>query len=190
VGYLKRLAARLKLKYAVEWVDRFLEETDEKIVLFGTSTPLIRAVQRRYGNACVTVDGNVTGRKRDAAIHEFQTQRKTRVLMGNIIAAGEAITLSAASNIGFMEFDWRPGKNKQARARCTFIGQTKPTFVYYFVAAGTMEVRLCEVLQKKEETITQVLDGDEAAIDFNILDMLLEKMAEDANARIPTISHR
>jgi len=45
MGYLKRLAATLKLKAVTDWIDRFLEETDEKLVVFAIHRDIIKSLR-------------------------------------------------------------------------------------------------------------------------------------------------
>lgn len=179
LGYLKQLAARYKLRACMEWVDSFLSETDEKIVLFGHHLKCLDALQRRYDKLAVRVDGGVTGRHRQWAVDEFQRNPAKRVFLGNE-SAYEGITLTAAATVAFLEFDWRPAKHLQGESRVHRIGQTEPTWAYYFVAANTIEEYLCEILQEKQANINQILDGDAEAQVLDVLDQLMERMIATA----------
>ena len=99
-GYLLRLAAKLKLKQTVNWINEFLETTDKKLVVFAIHKKMIQALERRIDcNHIAIIDGSVTGRHRQQTINAFQKDKKTRVLIGNIKAAGVGITLTAASDV-------------------------------------------------------------------------------------------
>jgi len=178
LGELKRLAARLKLRAVVDWTNEWLESyPDEKIVLFAVHRKMIEALARRIISKSVVVDGSITGRKRKVVIDQFQRDRKTRVFIGNIRAAGVGITLTAASTIAFCELDWVPANMMQAEDRIHRIGQTVPSWCWYLVAAGTIESHLCEILEKKQRVVSGVLDGDDTTDELDVYKQLMEGLA-------------
>jgi len=179
LGCLKRLAARLKLRSVIDWVNRWLESyPDEKIVLFAVHRKMIEALERRTKAKSVIIDGSVTGRKRKAAVDQFQQDGKTRVLIGNIQAAGVGITLTAASTLVFCELDWVPSNHVQGEDRIHRIGQTKQSWIWYLVAAGTIEEDLCEILERKQRVVQTVLDGTEGVDDLDVHRQLLSRMSQ------------
>lgn len=180
VGYLLRLAARLKIRAAVDWANTFLTETDEKLVLFAVHHKAIECLQRRVNAKSVVIDGSVTGRKRQLAVEQFQKDPKTRVCIGNIRAAGVGITLTAASTVAMIELFWNPAAMIQAEARINRIGQTEVAWAWYLVAAGTIEEKLCRILQEKQEIISAVLDGGPVTGDLNIYEELLLELEKEA----------
>lgn len=178
LGYLKRLAAKLKYKTAAAWVDRWLEEhPGEKIVLLAVHKKCIRALHRRYGNMSVVLDGGSKGQDRDAAVRRFQTDRRCRVFIGNIQAAGVGITLTAAASLAFFELDWRPAMHNQGEGRIYRITQTRPTTIYYLIAPNTIEERLSRVISEKQRSIDHILDGvDDDSSSLDVIDLLLSEM--------------
>lgn len=159
IGYLKRLAAKLKMKSVLEWVDNFLESNDGKIVLFCSHKSILKELHRRYKNISVAVDGSVKNDKRKRAVNRFQKNKKIRIFIGNIIAAGTGITLTAASTVAFVELDWSPGNHEQAEDRIHRIGQKCVSNIYYLVAKNTIEEHLYKIIQAKQKVLSAILDG-------------------------------
>ena len=180
VGYLLRLAARLKMRAAVNWANTFLEETDEKLVLFAVHRKAIECLQRRVKAKSVVIDGSVVGRKRQLAVDQFQNDRKTRLCIGNLKAAGVGITLTAASTVGLLELFWNPAVMIQAEARVNRIGQTDVAWAWYLVAAGSIEERLCRILQERQGIMDAVLDGGPVPDSLNIYEELLDELEKEA----------
>ena len=159
IGCLKRLAAEAKMDGVLNWVDSFLEESSGKIVLFCTHKKIIKQINERYKKISVVFDGSTPKHKRKLVVKKFQTDKKTRIFIGNIKAAGVVITLTAASTLAFVELDWVPGHHTQAEDRIHRIGQTNAAMIYYLVAKGTIEEKLCQILQAKQEVVSATLDG-------------------------------
>ncbi len=174
-GYLLRLVARLKLRQTVGWINEFLETTDKKIVIFAIHRKMIQALERRTKARSVIIDGSVTGRKRQAAITTFRTDKRVRVLIGNIKAAGTGVDKlqHAASDALFTEIPWRPGDLTQAEGRLFRIGQKDTVWCHYIIAKDTIEERLCKLVQKKQETLSAILDGGVVDGDLDIFDQLM-----------------
>jgi SWI/SNF-related matrix-associated actin-dependent regulator 1 of chromatin subfamily A len=177
VGYLLRLAARLKVPSVFAWIDEFLESQDGKLVVFSSNTPMIEALQRRYGRLAVTVNGKVKGRDRMEACDRFQNLPSVRLFFGNTKAAGVGLTLTAAQVVLFVDFPWTPGDLVQGEDRIHRIGQNGQCMVYYLVARGTIEEHLIEVLQEKQDILEQILDGKGNGDDLDVFDALLRKLS-------------
>jgi len=176
MGYLKRLAAELKMKLVISWIDDFLEETEGKIVLFCFHRKIIDILYDNYKKTCVVIDGSVTGIDRKKAVRSFQKDKRIRIFIGNIKAAGVGITLTAASSLAFVEMDWVPGNHTQAEDRIHRIGQKNTANIYYLIAKDTIEAALCKVIQKKQKVLAATLDGKTKVNELNVFDSLLKEI--------------
>lgn len=176
IGYLLRLAARLKLPFVIEWINEWLGDCDEKLVVFAVHRQMIEALREGCKARSVVVDGSVTGRRRHDVVRAFQNDRGIRLLIGNMQAAGVGITLTAASTVAFAEVAWRPGDHTQAEDRCYRIGTTEPVFIHYLVGVDTVEEKLCKLIQQKQEVISSVLDGKIGTGDLDVYNQLLREL--------------
>lgn len=175
VGYLLRLAARLKMRFVADWIQDFLQR-DEKLVMFAVHKRVIRYLQERFPAESVVVDGSVVGRKRKAAVDQFRRDRRKTLFIGNIKAAGTGIDglQDVASTVGFAEMWWVPGIHTQAEARVVDrIGQRNASIINYFVARGTIEEKLCKVIQTKQKVIDETLDGDSTLNSLDVFDQFV-----------------
>ena len=177
LGYLKRLAAELKMKAVIEWINNFWEETDEKLVVFAYHKSIIKHLRTKFAKISVVLDGSTTQKEREANVKKFQKCKKTKLFIGQMVAAGTAITLTAASNVAFVELDWVPANHIQAEDRCHRIGQDNHEQIYYLVANDTIEQDLCKIIQKKAKVITSVLDG-KVNKDMNVFDQLMKSFVD------------
>lgn len=158
-GHLRRLVGRLKLAAVIEWIENTLEETDEKLIVFGIHQKILAKLHERFSNESVVINGLVQKRARQRLVDQFQNKPSTRLLLGNIQAAGVGLNLTAASKVAFCELGWTPAEHSQAAARIDRIGQVKENECYFLVGYNTMEETLCKIIQRKQEISDKVLDG-------------------------------
>jgi SWI/SNF-related matrix-associated actin-dependent regulator of chromatin subfamily A-like protein 1 len=77
--------------------------------------------------------GGSSLKDRDQAANRFQHNPDCQFLIGNIEAAGQGITLTAARHVVFAEPDWRGTYLEQAEDRAHRIGQHHPVLVTYLL---------------------------------------------------------
>ena len=179
VGYLLRLAAKLKCRAVVEWINDYLDEIDGKVILFAKHQEMIRVLEKKVNAKSVTIDGNVSRRERQARVDQFNDDPSTRVFIGSE-AAITGYNLTAASTVIFTELWWRPGDHTQAEDRIHRIGPVSTSWIYYLVATNTIEERLCELIQTKQTVMSSVLDGGSLEGDLSIFNQLLAELGRAA----------
>lgn len=136
----------------------------DKIVLFAMHRHVIVDLHERFkakGFKPVMIFGGTDPANRERYIRKFQTNPACRVFIGQIQAAGTAITLTAAHHVGFVESSWVPGDNAQAAMRVHRIGQTQPVSVRFFALANSSDEKIQQVLRRKTRDITRMF-GDDA----------------------------
>lgn len=167
-GELKKLAVKGALHQSIEWIRNFLE-IDGKLVVFAIHKFVIDELMKTFGDKSVKIDGSVSIAERQKAIDKFQKDESCRLFVGNIKAAGVGITLTASSNVAFLELPWTPGELKQAIDRVHRIGQKNCVNVHYLFANNTIMDKIARLIDQKQKIIDSVLDGK----DFNEQDNML-----------------
>lgn len=171
---LKQLSVKGKMEQAKQWIHNFLE-SGEKLVLFGIHKSAIQAIYDEFfmDYAPVKIDGSVTITKRQEAVDIFQNDDRCRLFIGNIKAAGVGITLTAASNVAFLELPWSPGDVTQAEDRVHRIGQEAESInVYYLIAQDTIEEEIAKMLDHKTRVLAKVLDGEDVKEDTLLIELI------------------
>ena len=161
VAKLRRFLGVSKAPGIAELIANDLQNGMRKIVVFAVHRDVIvllrDALRKEFGRfGVVTLFGGTPPKRRQENIDRFQTNPKCRIFIGQVVAAGTAITLTAAHDVLFAEASWNPADNAQAAMRCHRIGQDEPVFVRFVSAAGTIDERIQRVLRRKTETITRL----------------------------------
>lgn len=180
MSYLRMLAAKLKLQGCVMWCNNWLQNTDDKMILFAYHKEMIKALRRQLDCKSTLVDGSVKGKVLEANKAQFQNDTQTRVIVGsNSMCRGHNLT--AASTVTFAELFWVPAWHLQGEARPHRIGQKGTVWANYLVAKDTLEEDVCDLLQEKQDVIRHTLDGDGGGHSLDIFDELLARYEEKAN---------
>jgi SWI/SNF-related matrix-associated actin-dependent regulator 1 of chromatin subfamily A len=154
----RREVAEAKVAQCVEYIREELESV-EKIVVFAHHKSVIAAISAgliQYNPVAVT--GDTPSSNRALAVHEFQTLSERRVFIGQIQAAGTGITLTAASDVIFVESSWVPGEILQAADRLHRIGQKNAVTVTFLVAQDSVEEYMIRRVVDKLKTINQIVE--------------------------------
>jgi SNF2 family DNA or RNA helicase len=166
IGILKHETARVKVASTIEQAETIVQ-AGEKVIIFTCYTDTLEQIAAHFGSKAVVVDGSVTGPKRMTAVDAFQNNPEIRVFVGNVKAAGVAITLTAASYVIFNDRDWTPAMIFQAEDRAYRIGQTEMVNIYHMTAEGTFDEELVSALSGKSTLISgweqAAIDGSEQA---------------------------
>jgi len=130
----------------------------EKVVVFAKHHAVLNVLIKEFGDRAVVVTGKTPGSDRMRAVDRFQGDEEVRVFIGQIDAAGVGLTLTAASHVIFVEFDWRPGIMEQAEDRCHRIGQRDSVTCSYLVIEKSLDDVMLSSVNKKRSTLNETLD--------------------------------
>lgn len=177
IAGLLRSAYSVKEKPAMEWIRNFLEDTDNKLLIFAWHrdvVDLVTAEMNEYHAA--KLYGGMSAGDRDKAVQKFVNDEKCRVMVANIQAGGVGIDgfQKVCSHCVFLEFSHTPNDHRQAEDRLHRGGQGVPVNSYYLVAKGTIDMDAIEVLDQRAKMLDGVMDG-KAPADMDLLTEILAR---------------
>jgi len=162
---LRRMLGLAKLRGATEYLVDMLDNLpeDRKILVFAHHADVIKALFNHlaeYSPAVLT--GQSTPPERAAAVDKFLMDPRCRVFIGNIQAAGTALTLVGpkckCSDVVFVESSWTPMDNAQAACRVHRIGQKDGVVARMLSADGTVDDLISSLLARKARDFTDLFD--------------------------------
>ena len=163
VSTLRRLTGMAKAEPAAAWVSDWLDSTpaDRKIVVFAHHKIVIDTLYDRLHARAVRVDGSMKQGERQRSVDRLQKDPLVRVFIGQLTAAGTGITLTAASDLLFVESSFVPAEMQQAAMRIHRIGQAEPCLVRFAMIAGSIDEVVQRAIMRKIQSITRIVDGAE-----------------------------
>lgn len=175
IGILKDITARGKLKEVIDFVKDF-RENGKKIILFCNLHEIVDRLLVAFPSA-VCVTGRQNMQEKQASVDAFQKNPKTDIIICSIKAASAGITLTAASDVAFIELPWTYADCDQAESRAHRIGQKDSVNCYYLLGRRTIDQKLYRIIEEKKHISNAVL-GAEDNIQTNIVDMMAHMFDE------------
>jgi len=128
--------------HKISTVVRLVQESAEKFVLFTQFHSAWKRVCKALTQANVqfeSIEGRMTPKRREKSIRDFQTKDNVRVFVMTTKTASVGITLTAGSQVIFLEPCLDVHVRKQAIGRVWRIGQTKPVTVTTLKTTNTID---------------------------------------------------
>ena len=169
INILRQISARGKVRDVIEFVKDF-RENGKKIILFCSLHEVVDQLKRYFPTA-VSVTGRDSQDDKQRAVDAFQNNPKTDIIICSIKAAGVGLTLTASSNVAFVEFPWTYADCCPCDDRAHRIGQKDSVTCYYFLGRRTIDEKVYRIIQEKKN-IANAVTGSTEDIEENIVDMV------------------
>ena len=177
-----------KLSRLMDMIDEVVDERESALV-FTQFREIGDALEKylrhtRHINTYY-MHGGTNRNKREKMIEEFQDpDSEPSIFVLSLKAAGVGITLTKANHVFHFDRWWNPAVEDQATDRAFRIGQTKNVFVHKFVAMGTLEERIDEMIEDKKKLAGAIVGSDESWLTELDNDAFRELIALNKNFRV------
>ena len=135
----------------------------EKVLVFTqfqeTTEPLAAFLASIFGREGLVLHGATPVSRRRELVKQFQDDELTPFFVLSLKAGGAGLNLTAASHVIHFDRWWNPAVENQATDRAFRIGQKKNVLVHKFVCRGTVEDRIDQLIESKQQLVTDVLEG-------------------------------
>jgi superfamily II DNA or RNA helicase len=170
-------------------LEEIYEQPDVKVVIFSQWVRMHELLLRRFEERDwnhVLFHGGIPGQQRKGLIDRFREDDSCRAFLATD-AGGVGLNLQHASVVVNVDLPWNPAVLEQRIGRVHRLGQKQPVRVVNFVAQGTIEEGMLEVLRFKKSLFAGVLDGGEKEIFLggSRLNRFMETV-EQASGAIPS----
>ena len=170
---LRKLSGQGKVEAAVS----FIQDTSEPIVVFAEHHDIVDALLEQIPDA-VCVTGRQNAAQKQAAIDAFQAGQR-RVIICSIKAAGVGLTLTASSNVLFVNLPWTMADLSQCESRCHRNGQKNAVNSWILIGnrgdRDTIDTYLYHLIMKKGSMANSITGAvDDAIKDERYFDELAD----------------
>jgi SNF2 family DNA or RNA helicase len=156
-------------------LDRMAELIEEavhsgtKVIVFSNWVkaikPAIKRLQQSNHNYNpVVISGEIRPEDRQQIIHKFQTDDSVKVIFCTIAAAGVGITLTAASEVIFLDEPFTNAEKEQAIDRAHRIGTKSAVTVHTIMGHSTYDENVHDIILGKRDLSDAIVDKNALAM--------------------------
>ena len=162
LNVLRQISATGKIETAKELIQSVLD-SGEKVLVFCSFIAPLEALREHFADKAVILTGKTPVEDRRTIVERFQKDKDVQVFFGGTKSAGTGITLTAASNVIFLDYSWNPADMQQAQDRAHRIGTKHESInIYQLIAQSTIDNDMQNTLEHKQGIFDQIIDGKEA----------------------------
>lgn len=156
---LRSLATHGKIAQAIDFINTFLE-SGKKLIVFCSLHDVVDQLTKVFPHS-VTVTGHDSAISKQAAVDSFQNNESCNLIICSIKAAGVGLTLTASSNVAFIELAWTYADCCQCEDRAHRIGQKDNVTCYYLLGRGTIDHTIYSLIHKKKSIAAEIMNSDD-----------------------------
>ncbi|MDD4569065.1 MAG: DEAD/DEAH box helicase [Tepidanaerobacteraceae bacterium] len=154
-----------KLTRLSEMLYEVVAEGDSALVFtqFKEMGELLRIyLDKSFDSEIMFLHGGVQMTARDKMVQRFQESQEPKIFILSLRAGGVGLNLTKANHVFHFDRWWNPAVENQATDRAFRIGQKKNVQVYKYICQGTLEERIDELIEKKQQLADYIVSGDES----------------------------
>ena len=124
-------------------------------------SPDILSAELTEGNAETDADQNTSDMLPELVQNEENLSQHSILIM-SLKTGGLGLNLTAANHVIHIDRWWNPAVENQATDRAHRIGQKQTVYVYKFIASGTLEEHIDQMLEQKKALSDLLIDSGES----------------------------
>ncbi|MGN8646282.1 SNF2 helicase associated domain-containing protein [Gracilibacillus sp. HCP3S3_G5_1] len=145
-----------------EQLQQMIEESQQagrRVIIFSQFTKMLKLIGNELalqGRPFFYLDGQTPSEERVELCDRFNTGERELFLI-SLKAGGTGLNLTGADTVILYDLWWNPAVEEQAADRAHRMGQTKKVEVIKLIARGTIEEKMNELQEKKQELIDEII---------------------------------
>ncbi len=163
-----KIDAMLKFLY-----EKFAMNCEAKIIIVSQWHGFLKLVRDKISKDApnwkdlIMTGSSGTAEQRQKIVNEFQTNVNVKLLYMTLTAGGVGLTLTAATDMVFLDFWWNPAIHYQAQNRIHRIGQTKQVHVTTMIVKDTIEEVIQVIIDHKFLISNRLMADSEPSLTSN-----------------------
>lgn len=161
-----------KVQRLLEMVEELRKEGDRCLIFtqfLGMGQMLQQIIEKELRERVFFLHGGTPRVQRDEMIARFQERslvgkEACNIFILSLKAGGLGLNLTAANHVFHFDRWWNPAVENQATDRSHRIGQQRMVQVHKFISPGTLEERIDEMIEQKQDLNQQIVCGGETWI--------------------------
>ncbi|MDG4519088.1 SNF2 family helicase [Streptococcus suis] len=140
-----------------------LKEGNRRVLIFSQFRNMLEQIESQLeeiGLTSYTLTGSTPANQRQEMTQAFNAGSRDAFLI-SLKAGGVGLNLTGADTVILVDLWWNPAVEAQAISRAHRMGQTEMVECYRLITRGTIEEKIQELQENKNNLVKTVLDGNE-----------------------------
>ena len=177
LNLLREINAMGKIATAKELIDNIIE-AGEKVIVFSSFNSPLNELADMYEENSVMILGDTPVEERGALVNKFQKDPNTNIFFGGTRSAGVGITLTAASNVIFLDFPWNPADLEQGENRAHRPGASYESLnIYQIISRNSIDAFMKKLLYVKQKIIDKMIENEDVENEDGMIDDYLKELS-------------
>ena len=152
----------------IESLFEMLEEiilNNHKVLIFANflgSLDLISQKADEVGYEHLIMNGST--RNRQELVDKFQNDKNIKLFLMTLKVGGVGLNLTEADYVFIFDPWWNKSAENQAIDRCHRMGQKNKVFAYKMITKGTIEEKILELQEQKQDMTDMILGGEDGSL--------------------------
>ena len=157
----------IKKNPKLDRLEQIVEEavySGTKVIVYSNWVECIKPASERLARYNpMVITGKVNDVERQAMVNRFQNDDSVKVILGTIDAMGTGLTLTAATEVVFIDEPWTDAIKEQACDRAHRIGTKSNVTIHTIMSYGTYDEEVHDIVLGKKSLSAAIVDKDELA---------------------------
>jgi SNF2 family DNA or RNA helicase len=142
-----------KFRAIDEFIDEYMEDIGNKLVIWSRFVPVVKALYDRYAYryGATYICGEVKGEERSERMYRFQEEGDCKIMVAQINSAGLGMGFQPATFEIFVDKWWSPAPNLQAEDRILGVRNPVPITVISLISQDSIDERWEYILSRKKQ---------------------------------------
>ena len=136
----------------LDMIGQLIEE-DHKILIFSQFVKHLDLIAKNLSDQNISflmLTGKDNEKTRARTIRRFEEDKEVHIFLISLKAGGTGLNLTVADYVFIIDPWWNPAVEEQAISRAHRMGQSKKVIVYRFISRGTIEEKIYNLQQQKQ----------------------------------------
>ncbi len=147
-----------KIQQLISDVEEALEQK-RKVLIYSQFTSMLQLIRQHFKEA-LYLDGSVSAIERGELVRLFQEDPNCSLFLLSLKAGGVGLNLTAADYVFLVDPWWNEAVERQAIDRAHRIGQKNTVIAKRYLVSGTVEEKMLQLKNKKQQLADQLLDAE------------------------------
>lgn len=165
-----------KLQRAFELAEDLVNQNEKVVIMSTYKAPIYKLAEMLKDYAPLVCTGDQSDSEVSSNVDRFQNDPNSKIFIGSTAKCATGLTLNAAAYMICLDTAWTSAMNNQCFDRIHRANNTRPAFIIVLICKDTIDERVWQISQFKQELSDYMIDHAENTQFTNTLRSLIQEL--------------